>query len=571
MKKYNMNKILLLFVFYAILISGTGMAQQTSDLVSLIIEFQADRRLIQRFYTVPGANETIQRKKQLSSTYLNRLSKMDFGPLSVDQRVDYLLFERSLLEFLREQEKLSEAISNARHLFPFEQELYQIITSKRRGQQPEAQKLAEQMTIINRRIERNRQAINAGAPLDAQFARPAINHLKKLALALEETHQFYFAYDPQYTWWVAQPYTDLDKRLKDYVSFLDEKKVVKSNQKEDDSGIVGTPIGEDEVLKQLEHALIPYSPKELIQIAEQEFAWCDREMLLASTEMGFGDAWKKALEAVKTTYVEPGQQPGVINRLYDESAAFLKKNDLITIPPLAEETWRMSMMSPERQRINPFFLGGERIIISYPTSEMTHEEKLMSMRGNNPHFSRATVHHELIPGHGLQFFMNDRNNTHRMYWTPFWTEGWALYWERLLWDLGFPEGPEDKIGMLFWRMHRCARIIFSLKYHLGEWTPQECIDFLVDRVGHERANAEGEVRRSFKGGYSPLYQLAYMIGGLQFEALKKELVDSGQMSYRTFHDAVLKENNMPVEMLRFLLKDQEPDRDFKTSWRFYDL
>ena len=74
--------------------------------------------------------------------------------------------------------------------------------------------------------------------------------------------------------------------------------------------------------------------------------------------------------------------------------------------------------------------------------------------------------------------------------------------------------------MLFWRMHRCARIIFSLKYHLGEWTPQQCIDFLVDRVGHERANAEGEVRRSFYGGYKPLYQIGYMIGGLQFMALK---------------------------------------------------
>ena len=52
--------------------------------------------------------------------------------------------------------------------------------------------------------------------------------------------------------------------------------------------------------------------------------------------------------------------------------------------------------------------------------------------------------------------------------------------------------------MLFWRMHRCARIIFSLSFHLGKMTPQECIDFLVDKVGHERDNATAEVRRSFK-------------------------------------------------------------------------
>jgi len=147
-------------------------------------------------------------------------------------------------------------------------------------------------------------------------------------------------------------------------------------------------------------------------------------------------------------------------------------------------------------------------------------------------------------------------------------EGNALYWELLLWDMKFPRSPEDKIGMLFWRMHRCARIIFSLNYHLGKWTPVQCIDFLVDRVGHERANAEGEVRRSFAGNYGPLYQLAYMIGGLQLYSLKKELVDSKKMTYKQYHDAIFRENALPIEMLRAILIDQPLKRDFKTSWRF---
>ena len=118
----------------------------------------------------------------------------------------------------------------------------------------------------------------------------------------------------------------------------------------------------------------------------------------------------------------------------------------------------------------------------------------MSMRGNNIHFSRATVHHELIPGHHLQGFMARalQRATAGCSRTPFLVEGWALYWEMLLWDLGFATSPEDRVGMLFWRMHRCARIIFSLKFHLGEMTPRRsAIDFLVDRVGHERANADG--------------------------------------------------------------------------------
>lgn len=140
-----------------------------------------------------------------------------------------------------------------------------------------------------------------------------------------------------------------------------------------------------------------------------------------------------------------------------------------------------------------------------------------------------------------------------------------------MYDKGFAKTPEERVGMLFWRMHRCARILFSLNYHLGNWTPQQCITFLIDRVGHEKANAVGEVRRSFEGGYSPLYQVAYLVGGLQLIALKVELVDKGTMSYKQFHDAVIKENLIPVEIVRATLTNQDLSKNFITSWRFYDL
>src|SRR5690606_38966191 len=174
----------------------------------------------------------------------------------------------------------------------------------------------------------------------------------------------------------------------------------------------------------------PYSAAELIEIAEREYVWCEARMKEASRELGFGDDWLAAVEHVKTLHVEPGEQPALILDLYEQSVAFLKERDLVTIPPLAEEVWRMEMMSPERQKVSPFFLGGEVILVSYPTDAMGHEDKLMSMRGNNEHFSRAVVHHELIPGHHLQGFMTARHNTHRRaFRTPFWHEGNALYWE----------------------------------------------------------------------------------------------------------------------------------------------
>jgi uncharacterized protein (DUF885 family) len=122
--------------------------------------------------------------------------------------------------------------------------------------------------------------------------------------------------------------------------------------------------------------------------------------------------------------------------------------------------------------------------------------------------------------------------------------------------------------MLFWRMHRAARIVFSLRVHLGTMTPDEAIDYLVERVGHERANATAEVRRSFIGTYPPMYQAAYMLGGLQFRALHRELVQSGRMTDRAFHDAILQGGVMPVEMVRARLLAVPLRRDYAASWRF---
>ena len=153
--------------------------------------------------------------------------------------------------------------------------------------------------------------------------------------------------------------------------------------------------------------------------------------------------------------------------------------------------------------------------------------------------------------------------------TPFWTEGWALYWELQLWDRGFPRSPEDRIGMLFWRMHRCARIIFSLSFHLGKMTAQESVDFLVNKVGHEYENAAGEVRRSFESRYSPLYQSAYLLGGIQFRALHREMVVSGKMTNRAFHDLILQSGSMPVEMVRATVMGQNINKEFSTQWKFY--
>ena len=85
----------------------------------------------------------------------------------------------------------------------------------------------------------------------------------------------------------------------------------------------------------LAHEMMPYTPERLIQIAEREYAWCEAEMKKASRAMGFGDDWRKAVEKVKNTYVEPGKQPDLIRDLAREAEDFVEKRELVTVPPMS--------------------------------------------------------------------------------------------------------------------------------------------------------------------------------------------------------------------------------------------
>ena len=353
------------------------------------------------------------------------------------------------------------------------------------------------------------------------------------------------------------------------------RKLPPGPRKTDDSGIPGPARGRDGLLQDLAEAMIPYTPEELIALAEQELAWCEREMIKASREMGFGADWKKAVEKTKDGAVPPGGQPRMIMDLLTEAIDYLRERRLITVPQVAAESLHMIMMSPERQLVNPFFTGGTQISVSYPTDTMDYDARIQSMRGNNPGFSHATAFHEMIPGHNLVGYMAARYNGYRAALSgggAFFGEGWPLYWELTLYEMGFNRTPEQKVGALFWRMHRCARIIFSLKFHMGEWSPQEAIDFLVERVGHERDNATAEVRRSFDpaAGYGPLYQAAYLLGGLQLRGLRQEVVEGRILTERQFHDEIMRQGSMPIALLRLAVNRRIPlSRDMKIDWKFY--
>ncbi|MES3026044.1 MAG: DUF885 family protein [Pseudomonadota bacterium] len=548
-------------------------SQQTMP--ALVERFRLDLASLEHLYTV---RQGAARAAELESFYRQwqgALAALPFDSFGVEDRIDWVMLNNQIGFELREQQAQQARFREAEPLVPFVRPLLELTEARRLMQAQDGQASAAQLQTALLAVRKAQQALAAGG--DHASARPlasrsmanrAMQILAATAFDLKQWNAYYTGFDPQFSWWIKRPYAELEKALADYSALLDERLVGKGSATL--LNVTGDPIGRAGLVSALQREMIAYTPEELMALAEKELAWGEAELRRASREMGFGDDWHAAMNKVKNQYVKPGEQTAMVRMLAKEASDYVSANALVTVPEVARRSWRMDMLSVERQLANPFFLGGDTILVAYPTDDMTHEQKLMSMRGNNPHFARAVVHHELIPGHHLQLFMAERYQPQRrLFDSPFFVEGWAVYWEMLLYERGFAAKPEDRIGMMFWRNHRAARILFSLGFHLGKLTPEQAVAMLVERVGHEPDNARAEVRRSFNGDYPPLYQAGYMIGALQLRALKRELVDGGAMTQLQYHDRILEGGMLPVELVRARLKGQKIKREFAAGWRFY--
>lgn len=595
----------------------------TSEMATVVERYSADLQSMQRRYDAPDSPLQRTRMRAFYEGWRRRLAEIDFDRIKQEGKVDYVLLDNAIRYQLALLDRADRQRAEQVALMPFADRLLSLQDDRREMKPVKPDEVARVLDAVAKQVDSLRRLIDTPAPRGGadvptgRLAAPAVSkmvanraaeEIDRIRTMLGQWYRFYDGFDPMFTWWVSNPFSKVDESLTSYSRSIRQRLVGitpasssatvaaggargggagggggsgRGNAPSGGRGglaaeanepIIGDPIGREGLMVDLANAMIPYTPEELIAIAEREYAFSLSEMKKASREMGFGDDWKAAMEKVKNAYVPPGEQPELIRRLAREAEEFFGQHQWITIPPLAREDWRMEMLTPDRQRVSPFFLGGEMIQVAYPTNEMTEDEKLNSLRGNNPHFSRATVFHELNPGHHLQQFMNARYFPYRrVFATPFWNEGASLYWEMFLWDHDFQVTPEDRIGALFWRMHRSARIVFSLGFHLGRMTPEQAIQYLIDSVNFEPANAEGEVRRSFNGSYAPIYQAAYMLGGLQLRALHKELVDTKKMTELQFHDAIYQGGPMPIAMVRARLANIPLTRDGPAPWKFADM
>ena len=372
----------------------------------LIERWVTDRQAIESFHRLPLSPRRGEVLGAFYDDWIRRLDAVDFDALDRDGRVDWLLLKGEIEFRKRELAKETRERERLLRLLPFAPDILGLEEARQRMEAVGGREAADRLVAckaaikaIKGEVEKALQAPESAAaesraagalPVDAECAWRAADSARALRGVLESWHGSRASYDPDIAWWTKAPVDAVLAALDDYATFL-RQKVAKASGDEGDP-LFGEPIGREALLSALRHERIAYTPDELIAIGSRHAAWCVGEMKRAAAAMGLGDDWKKAIEKTKANCVAPGKQPELVERLAKEAIEFCDKNELVTIPQLCRDTWRIEMISGAGQKHLPFAsYGGSAINVAYPTAEMDHERKLMAMRGNNCHFSRLVV------------------------------------------------------------------------------------------------------------------------------------------------------------------------------------
>ena len=164
----------------------------------------------------------------------------------------------------------------------------------------------------------------------------------------------------------------------------------------------------------------------------------------------------------------------------------------------------------------------------------------------------ALAFHESVPGHHLQFALaqelRDLPRFRRLGYVTAFSEGWALYTERLADEMGLYSGDLGRFGMLSFDSWRACRLVVDTGIHHLGWSRSRAIDYLLANSALTRGNVENEVDRYIA---DPGQALAYMVGRIELERLRDHARRrlGGRFDIRAFHDAVLLSGGVPLPVL----------------------
>jgi uncharacterized protein (DUF885 family) len=163
----------------------------------------------------------------------------------------------------------------------------------------------------------------------------------------------------------------------------------------------------------------------------------------------------------------------------------------------------------------------------------------------------ATALHEAYPGHHLQLVLANRNfsQVRKIYSTPVMVEGWALYCEEMMFELGFYQDLPTRLFQLKDLLWRACRVVLDVQLHTGGMSPEAAVRYLEQEAHLGRAHAEAEVNRYCA---TPTQPMSYLIGRQSILSLRREaeMRSAAKFSLRRFHDEFLAWGSIPVALIR---------------------
>ncbi len=165
---------------------------------------------------------------------------------------------------------------------------------------------------------------------------------------------------------------------------------------------------------------------------------------------------------------------------------------------------------------------------------------------------RTLAYHEAIPGHHFQIAIRNELKglpTFRniLGFTSY-SEGWALYAERLAWELGYQDDPYDNLGRLQDELLRAVRLVVDTGLHNQRWSREQAIEYMADTTGMAASGVESEIERYIVW---PGQALAYKVGQLKLLELRERMRHAlgERFEIRQFHNVVLGDGALPLTLL----------------------
>jgi uncharacterized protein (DUF885 family) len=235
-----------------------------------------------------------------------------------------------------------------------------------------------------------------------------------------------------------------------------------------------------------------------------------------------------------------------------DARRFMTDRGLVTNPPderchvIPAPVAVRAMLAVASYMAPPMFKPSKdgHFFVPYPVDADDAEEVNGILESNAPYSMATTAVHETYPGHHWHLMtMKEARGIRRIFTSTYFVEGWALYAEGMMRDMGFFT-PEQELGQLEARLFRAARIVVDTSLHTGEMSFDEAVAFMHDKGLMPTPTARSEVARYCAW---PTQASAYLTGALAIEQARDEwLADGG--SLLEFHDSLAGSGAMPVPL-----------------------